>query len=67
MYANSGKISGLYVNSGKFRLIQVNSGRFRYIQVNLAAKVYFERTLFCSLKNALPYSLAKGSPKKYSS
>ena len=28
------------------------------------AKVYFTRILFCSLKNALQYSLAKYSPKK---
>ena len=27
-------------------------------------KVYFARMLFCSLKNALQYSLAKCSPKK---
>ena len=29
-----------------------------------SAKIYFARMLFCSLKNALQYSLAKCSPKK---
>ena len=34
------------------------------VQHKVMAKVYFARMLFCSLKNALQYSLAKCSPKK---
>ena len=52
------------ITHAKLRQKRVFKFYCKLLQVPFSAKVYFARMLFCSLKNAHPYSLAKCSPKK---